>query len=717
MANGSRPTFSLLYELRKIQKERAVQRQVKRRIIPFAEYLALLESGTEHYFTTVHERLYHAIVSRGVNYVSYETNPFLANLYGLEKNKVLPIYSAFEDFVGIADVIDEIVAYFHGPMVLPGTSEAELQALVLIGPTGSGKSRFVDRLIKILEESGPLWRLYGCPHNDHPLSLLPRHLRPLLDDAAEEKAVAALPDSAVKIRRRLKELGIRIESDICPVCRERLLRGWPDIRLPNGEPLPWAKDGFPAGSPIALEDYPVERAEFSKRSNTGYFEVPLTDEDDLDISPLVGKIDIAKIPLYRSESDVRVLTLDGAFNRANQGIIEFPEIFKRPRRPLKILIGATQDKTVPLPGSHGNVSVNVLIIGHSNWEEYNKFRAKGARNEALMRRFVVKYFRYNLSLSEEVRLLESRLNTKKCRKLFDIAPHTMETVAALAVLSRYRNIPEISPIQKLEVLDGKRVIDAKNRELTVKDVRHPEDGLEEAISFREEMKLFERLFYIKRAQSGMLNSDNFVKIKKIPIIPADAFDLLPQMVEEVVRSQSLGEEWKKGVLSYIPLLKDRYNTKLSEELRRILIPNLVELTNAIFLNYIRNCELWYEQQLGNKLSQKADEEFLSWVEKNIEGGVRNVKEFRKSRLQLYWAEKEKSGEVTYQNLGFECARAFEECAFREFMRLVGRVRNVEDATENEKEEYQRLIEAMKSLGYTELTAPLVLDYFLNTNVI
>jgi serine protein kinase len=593
--------------------------------------------------------------------------------------------------------------------MLPGTSEEERQALILIGPTGSGKSRLVDRLIRILEESGPLWRLYDCPHNDHPLSLLPRHLRPLVDDMAEERACEKLPESAVKIRRRLRELDIRIDYDLCPVCRDRLLKGWPDVRLADGSRLPWAPNGFASG-PIPIEDYPVERVEFSKRSNTGYFEVPLTDEDDLDISPLIGKIDIAKIPLYKSESAIGVLTLDGAFNRANQGIVEFPEIFKRPRRPLKILIGATQDKLVPLPGSHGNVSVNVVIIGHSNWEEYNKFRAKGARNEALMRRFVVKFFRYNLHLSEEVRLLESRLGLNREGALFDLAPHTIETVASLAVLSRYKSLPEITLSQKLDVLDGKRVVSDKNRELRVEDVRHPDDGLEEAISFREEMKLFGRLFHEKLVKARLLA---LWSGGKIPIIPSDALDLLLQMVEDVSRAQSFGEDRKRQLLDLIPIVRDRYHRALLQEFKDVLIPNLEQRTNDVFLRYIQHCEAWVTWKTQGAKQFEPDEEFLAWVEKNVHGGVRNAKEFRRTRMELYWKESESARkQVTYKDLGGELAKAFEECAFREFTRWLRVLRSSDAMSDADRAEYGRTLEALKQIGYTDLTAPKVLDYFL-----
>jgi serine protein kinase len=706
-------TFSLLEDLRESQRIRQAERRQTRKVIPLGEYLGLVERGEERFFATAHELMYYAIVSKGVEYLRGDTDSQLARMYGLEGNKVLPIYKSFEEFVGIYDVLNEIVSYFDATDILPETSEEQLEGLMLIGPTGCGKSKLVDCLIRLLEKSGPLWRLYGCPHNDHPLWLLPRHYRPLADDAKEEAACKDLPESIVKIRRRLKELGIRIEFDICPICRERLLKGWPDAKLPDGNPIPWATRGW--HGPIPLEEYPVERVEFSKRSNTGYFEVPLTDEGELDIDHLRGRIDMAKIPLYKSETAVGVLTLDGAFNRADQGIIEFPETFKRPRKELKILIGATQDKMVPLPGPHGHTSVNVVIIGHSNWEEYNKFRAKGSRNEALMRRFAVKFFRYNLHLSEEVRLLDSRINVKRCQEIFDIAPHTFEVVAAVAVLSRYKPIAGIPLLQKLEVLDGKRVVDEKGRELRVADVRHPEDGLEEAISFREEMKLFGRLLHELRSRAMALEIR--VPARRIPVTPGDAFEFLPQMVEDTCRSQSFSPERRQAMLEGIQFSRERYHQQLLREFRQVLIPTLDVEANEIFLRYMQHCEYWVSWKIKGSKTAEPDEAFLDWIEKNVHGGVRNIREFRKTRLELYLKERQKRGEVTYKDLGEDFQAAFEECAFRELIKRLRVVRSGEVLSAADRKKYEEVVTRLKTLGYSDLTAPRILDYFLDNVLI
>ena len=56
--------------------------------------------------------------------------------------------------------------------------------------------------------------------------------------------------------------------------------------------------------------------------------MPPMDANSQDVTILVGSEDISKLDLY-SEDDPRVLSLNGAFNVGNRGIVEFVEVFKR----------------------------------------------------------------------------------------------------------------------------------------------------------------------------------------------------------------------------------------------------------------------------------------------------------------------------------------------------------------------------------------------------
>jgi len=66
------------------------------------------------------------------------------------------------------------------------------------------------------------------------------------------------------------------------------------------------------------------------------------DENNQDISSLVGKVDIRKLE-YFSQNDPDAYSYSGGLNRANQGLLEFVEMFKAPIKMLHPLLTATQE--------------------------------------------------------------------------------------------------------------------------------------------------------------------------------------------------------------------------------------------------------------------------------------------------------------------------------------------------------------------------------------
>ena len=216
----------------------------------------------------------------------------------------------------------------------------------------------VDRLIRGLEEL-PIYAIDGDPMLGD-LTLVPRHLRPAFEEM----------------------LGVKIEGDLNPVIRHRLLNEF------GGR----------------YEEMPVRTMSFSKRARRGIGVVPPVDPNNQDTSVLIGSEDISKLDRY-SEGDPRILELNGAFNVGNRGMVEFIEVFKNETEYLHTMITATQERFVPAPGRHGTVYVDTCIVAHSNEAEWQKFKADHT-NEAILDRIVVVRVPYNLRLTEEVKIYE-----------------------------------------------------------------------------------------------------------------------------------------------------------------------------------------------------------------------------------------------------------------------------------------------------------------------
>ena len=298
--------------------------------------------------------------------INPENDPRTQRLFGDERIKV---YSFFKDeFFGMERTLDKIVRYFHSAAM---GGEESRQVLYLMGPVGSGKSSLVERLKRGLEELAPIYVIDGCPIHEQPLHLIPRHLRPAFEEM----------------------LGVKIEGDLCPVCRYRLM------------------DEFGG----RYEEVPVRTVNFSKRGRRGIGVVPPVDPNNQDTSVLIGSEDISKLDRF-SEGDPRVLELNGAFNVGNRGLVEFIEVFKNETEYLHTMITATQEKFVPAPGRHGTIYVDTCIVAHSNEAEWQKFKADHT-NEAILDRIVVVKAPYNLRLSEEVKIYQKFL----ARSKFDAA--------------------------------------------------------------------------------------------------------------------------------------------------------------------------------------------------------------------------------------------------------------------------------------------------------
>jgi serine protein kinase len=130
---------------------------------------------------------------------------------------------------------------------------------------------------------------------------------------------------------------------------------------------------------------PITQSSFSVRGRRGVGVVPPMDANSQDVTILVGSEDISKLDMY-SEDDPRVLSLNGAFNVGNRGIVEFVEVFKNEIEFLHTMITATQEKAVPSPGKGPMIYFDGVILAHCNEAEWNKFKSENT-NEAILRSY------------------------------------------------------------------------------------------------------------------------------------------------------------------------------------------------------------------------------------------------------------------------------------------------------------------------------------------
>ncbi len=231
------------------------------------EYLELCREQPSAYANAA-ERILEAIGEPEV--IDTAKDPRLARIFS---NKVIRRYPAFEEFYGMEEAIEQIVAYFrHAAQGL----EERKQILYLLGPVGGGKSSLAERL-KLLMERVPFYALKGSPVQESPLGLFsPEEDGELLE----------------------KEYGIPRR------CLKSVMSPWAAKRLQE-----FGGD---------LSQFRVVRLYPSRLNQIAISKTEPGDENNQDISSLVGKVDIRQLELY-SQDDPDAYSFSGGLCKANQG--------------------------------------------------------------------------------------------------------------------------------------------------------------------------------------------------------------------------------------------------------------------------------------------------------------------------------------------------------------------------------------------------------------
>ena len=519
------------------------EHQEKKKVEKFrgtlTDYLKLIEK-TNDITKLAHKRLYDAITAHGITRLQ-SSNERCNKIFNGEEVRTYDYFQG--NFFGMERSLAKIMRFLRSASL---RGEESRQVLLLLGPVGAGKSALMEHIKGALEETEPMYHIDGCPVHEEPLHLIPRSLR-----------------------EEFKELyGIKVEGDLCPVCRYRL------------------KEEF-------NNDYtamPIAQSSFSVRGRRGVGVVPPMDANSQDVTILIGSEDISKLDMY-SEDDPRVLSLNGAFNVGNRGIVEFVEVFKNEIEFLHTMITATQEKAVPSPGKGPMIYFDGVILAHCNEAEWNKFKSENT-NEAILDRIVRVNVPYCLEVSEEIKIYEKMLGLSD----FDghVAPHTLEVASMFAVLSRLHASNKVDALTKMKLYDGQDVIDLRD------EAR--DEGMT-GISTR---------FIMKAIDSALSDSE---KNMVTPISIRDA--LIKQVKDQIVV-----EDDRNRYLDFLgKTLHDEYLNILEKEITKAFVSAYDEQAESLFNNYLDHAEAYVnmatvKDSITNEEIQ-PDESFMASIEEQI----------------------------------------------------------------------------------------------------
>ncbi|MCY6960313.1 PrkA family serine protein kinase [Clostridium brassicae] len=613
----------------------------------FLEYLEIVKNNPE-VVKLAHKRMYDIITEQGFQLLRPEENIRIRKIYG---NEVIKKYNFFEkDFFGIDKVLMKLVSYFYSAAM---QGEEARQVLYLVGPVGAGKSSLVEALKNALENSPPIYAIEDCPMREEPLHLIPKHLRGEFEEM----------------------LGIKIEGDLCPKCRYRLKHEF------NGK----------------YEKFPIVTTDFSIRSRKGIGVVPPVDPNNQDTSVLTGSVDISKMDLY-PEDDPRILSLNGAFNVGNRGMVEFIEVFKNDVEYLHTIITATQEKSIPSPGKNSMIYFDGVIVAHSNEAEWDKFKSDHT-NEAILDRIVKIEVPYCLELNEEIKIYEKIL--KKSNFNAHIAPHTIEVAAMFAILSRISPSTKVDSLTKLKIYNGEEIVEKG----TTKKIDNIE--LKEEAGIREGMSGISTRFIVKAIDNALSNSE-YDCINPLSVM---------ESIIKSVKDLDINDEDKNRYLAFVQdTIRKEYNKILEKEVTRAFISSFREQAESLFNNYIDHAEAYVNKTklkdgyTGEEL--EPDETFMRSIEEQIGVTESSAKGFRTDVTSYMFYIIRNGGDINYTSYE-PLKEAIEKklvLSVRDLSRVITQSK-VRDKEQSKK--YNAMVEEMKLNGYCDHCCDVILKYSAN----
>ncbi|EME67797.1 PrkA family serine protein kinase [Paramagnetospirillum caucaseum] len=581
-----------------------------------------------------------------------------ARLSRVFMNRTIKIYPAFSEFYGMEETIERIVGYFrHAAQGL----EERKQILYLLGPVGGGKSSLAEKL-KALMEVYPIYVLKAgkeiSPLFESPLDLFdPEGMGPVLLDKY------GIP------RRRLPGL-------MSPWAVKRLEEFGGDI----------SKFKVAKMYPSRLKQVAVSKAEPG-------------DENNQDISTLVGKVDIRKLEMF-SQNDPDAYSFSGGLNRCTQGLLEFVEMFKAPIKMLHPLLTATQESNYIGSENIGAMPFLGTVLAHSNEAEWQTFK-NNRNNEAFIDRICVIKVPYCLRVTEELKIYDKLIDTSE---LVDApcAPGTLEMLSRFSVLSRLREHENSNLHSKMRVYDGENVkeTDPKAKPMQeYKDAAGVDEGMD-GISTRFAFKVL----------SSTYNYDTHE-------VSADPVHLM-YVLEQSIRREQFPEETEKKYLEFIKgELAPRYAEFIGNEIQKAYLESYHDYGQNLFDRYVDYADAWIEDQdfkdpdTGQMLNRDLLNQELSKIEKPA--GIANPKDFRNEVVKFALRSRAANGGKSPSWTSYEKIReVIERRMFSQVEELLPVISFGSKKDSDSEKKHSEFVERMMSRGYTERQVRRLVEWYM-----
>ncbi|AFL72300.1 MULTISPECIES: PrkA family serine protein kinase [Thiocystis] len=617
-------------------------------VLSLDEYLQLCKSDPSAYAGAA-ERLLMAIGETEM--VNTRDDPRLSRVF---QNKMLRRYPAFSEFYGMEEPIEHLVSYLkHASQGL----EEKKQILYLLGPVGGGKSSLAEKLKELMQER-PFYAIHGSPVFESPLGLFsPEEDGPILEE-----------DYGIPSRY--------LRTIMSPWAVKRLQEYRGDITRFKVVKL----------YPSMLEQVAIAKTEPG-------------DENNQDISSLVGKVDIRQLERF-AQNDADAYSYSGALCRANQGIMEFVEMFKAPIKVLHPLLTATQEGNYNGTEGLSALPFQGIILAHSNESEWQTFR-NNKNNEAFLDRVFIVKVPYCLRVNEEVKIYDKLLRGSSLAES-PCAPGTLEMMAQFSTLTRIKEPENSSIFSKMRVYNGENLKDTDPKAKSVQEYRDyagVDEGMS-GISTRFAFKILSQVFNFDHTE-----------------VAANPVHLLYVLERQIAREQ-LPPETQERYLSYLKqYLAPRYAEFIGKELQTAYLESYAEYGQNIFDRYVVYADYWIQDQeyrdpdTGEMMNRVALNEELEKIEKPA--GISNPKDFRNEIVNFVLRARAKNGGANPKWTSYEKLRVvIEKKMFSNTEDLLPVISFNAKSSVDEQKKHDQFVDRMTDKGYTPKQVRLLSEWYL-----
>ena len=612
------------------------------------EYLEICKKDPTAYATAA-ERMLIAIGEP--EFVDTSKDQRLSRIFS---NKVIKRYPEFSEFYGMEDAVENIVSFFrHAAQGL----EEKKQILYLLGPVGGGKSSLAEKL-KSLMQKVPFYAIKGSPVNESPLGLFdPAEDAQILE---EEYGIPArylkniMSPWAVK---RLHEFG----GDISQF---RVVKMYPSV----------------------LDQVAVSKTEPG-------------DDNNQDISALVGKVNIRMLEDF-SQDDPDAYSFSGGLCKANQGLMEFVEMFKAPIKVLHPLLTATQEGNYNTTEGMGSVPFDGVILAHSNESEWQTFR-NNKHNEAFLDRVYIVKVPYCVRVTEEIEIYKKLLSNSSLEGA-PCAPDTLDMLAQFSVLSRIKEPENSSIFSKMRVYDGQNIKDTDPKAKSIQEYRDAAGVMEgmDGLSTRFAFKILSKVFNFDTTE-----------------VAANPVHLLYVLEKQIEQEQFPAETHEKYLRFIKEFLAPHYVQFIGKEIQTAYLESYSEYGQNLFDRYVTYADFWIQDQeyrdpdTGEILDRSSINEELEKIEKPA--GISNPKDFRNEVVNFVLRARANNGGKNPSWLSYEKLRAvIEKKMFSNTEDLLPVISFNPKASQEDQNKHKQFVERMVDRGYTEKQVRLLAEWYL-----